>query len=113
MRITTPYLYLAAFDSNTHGERGLSEGEGLYKVNTTTKETLKWVEKGCSAGEPVFVAAPSAIREDEGVVLAVVLDHAHHDSFLLVLDAGSFKEIARARAPHLIPNGFHGQYFQL
>ena len=30
----------------------------------------------------------------------------------LVLDAGSFEEIARADAPHHIPFGFHGQYFR-
>jgi carotenoid cleavage dioxygenase-like enzyme len=28
-----------------------------------------------------------------------------------VLDAASFEEIARARAPHHIPFGFHGQFF--
>ena len=33
-------------------------------------------------------------------------------SFLLVLDAGSFEELARAEAPHHIPFGFHGQYFR-
>ena len=33
-------------------------------------------------------------------------------SFLLVLDAGSFEEVARAEAPHHIPFGFHGQYFR-
>ena len=33
-------------------------------------------------------------------------------SFLLVLDAQSFEERARAEAPHHIPFGFHGQYFR-
>lgn len=32
-------------------------------------------------------------------------------SFLLVLDAQSFTEIARAETPNLIPFHFHGQYF--
>ena len=32
-------------------------------------------------------------------------------SFLLVLDAESFAERARAEVPHHIPFGFHGQFF--
>jgi len=60
----------------------------------------------------VFVAAPNALEEDDGVVLALILDHIHNDSFLLILDGKSFKELGRARAPHLIPSGFHGQYFE-
>ncbi|MDQ5832550.1 MAG: carotenoid oxygenase family protein, partial [Actinomycetota bacterium] len=47
-----------------------------------------------------------------GVVLSVVLDTAAARSFLLVLDAGSFEELARAEAPHHIPFGFHGQYMR-
>jgi carotenoid cleavage dioxygenase-like enzyme len=46
------------------------------------------------------------------VVLSVVLDASAGHSFLLVLDASSFEEIARADAPHHIPFGFHGQYFR-
>ena len=50
--------------------------------------------------------------EDGGVVLSVVLDATAGRSFLLVLDAGSFEELARADAPHHIPFGFHGQYLR-
>lgn len=99
------YVYVASF----HDQKK----DGLSKVNTETKEVLTWSEKGCSPGEPIFVAAPQAKEEDEGVVLAVVLDSIHNDSFLLILDGKSFQEIGRARAPHLIPTGLHGQYFQL
>lgn len=105
------YLYLAGFNDEANDKKELLNGKGLYKVNTTTKEVLEWSEKGCSAGEPVFVATPDALDEEDGVVLAVILDHFHNDSFLLILDGKSFKEIGRARAPHLIPSGFHGQYF--
>ena len=55
---------------------------------------------------------PGRDGEDDGVVLSVVLDTNAGRSFLLVLDAGSFEEIARAEAPHHIPFGFHGQYFR-
>jgi carotenoid cleavage dioxygenase-like enzyme len=77
-------------------------GDGTRKV---------WSEPGCYPGEPVFVRRPEADEEDGGVVLSVVLDATAGRSFLLVLDAGSFEERARAEAPHHIPFGFHGQYF--
>jgi carotenoid cleavage dioxygenase-like enzyme len=32
-------------------------------------------------------------------------------SFLLVLDAATLQEIARAETPHAIPFHFHGNYF--
>jgi carotenoid cleavage dioxygenase-like enzyme len=57
------------------------------------------------------VAAPDAEGEDTGVLLSVVLDGDRGSSFLLVLDATTFIELARAQAPHAVPFGFHGQYF--
>jgi carotenoid cleavage dioxygenase-like enzyme len=105
------YLYLAGFNGVANDKKEMLDGEGLYKINVTTKEILEWSEKGCSSGEPVFVSTPGALEEDDGVVLALILDHIHDDSFLLILDGKSFKELGRARAPHLIPEGFHGQYF--
>ena len=58
----------------------------------------------------MFVAAPEAAAEDEGVLLSVVLDGRTGNSFLLVLDARSLDEMARAEVPHHIPFGFHGQF---
>ncbi len=101
------FVYLTVY----HDPNDLLERGGVCKLNTTTQTSLEWSEKGCSAGEPVFVAAPDAKEEDEGVVLAVIHDHIHNDSFLLILDGQSFKELGRARAPHYTPLGLHGQYF--
>jgi carotenoid cleavage dioxygenase-like enzyme len=41
----------------------------------------------------------------------VVLNGAENYWYLLVLDAHSFREIARARLPHVMPFGFHGAFF--
>ena len=51
------------------------------------------------------------VEEGEGVLLSVVLDARRGSSFLLVLDAHSLAEIARAECPHHIPFSFHGNFF--
>lgn len=82
----------------------------LAKADVRTKQTQCWFEEDCYPGEAIFVAAPGATKEDEGVLLSVVLDGKKGTSFLLVLDAASFQEIARAEVPHHIPFSFHGMY---
>ena len=84
----------------------------LVKVDVRDGTRREWSADGCYPGEPVFVREPGTEAEDAGVVLSVVLDANAGRSFLLVLDAGSFEELARAEAPHHIPFGFHGQYFR-
>jgi beta,beta-carotene 9',10'-dioxygenase len=84
----------------------------LVKIDVGGGEARDWSEPGSYPGEPVFVPAPQPNRaEDEGVLLSVVLDSRDSTSFLLVLDAGSLEELGRARVPHHVPFGFHGQYF--
>jgi carotenoid cleavage dioxygenase-like enzyme len=85
----------------------------LVKLDVTTGATLTWSEPGRYPGEPVFVPSPDGGRtQDAGVVLSVGLDVAARSSFLLVLDAGTFEELARAEVPHAIPFDFHGLYTQ-
>ena len=93
-----------------------ASGEGwfdqLVKIDVSDGSRSVWSAPGCYPGEPIFVREPGAQAEDGGVVLSVVLDATAERSFLLVLDAGSFEELARAEAPHHIPFGFHGQYLR-
>jgi beta,beta-carotene 9',10'-dioxygenase len=95
---------------------GVSDGpdsgwlEQIVKADVAERRTAVWEEPGSYPGEPVFVAAPDAEAEDEGVLLSVVLNGERGNSFLLVLDARSLDELARAEVPHHIPFGFHGQY---
>jgi beta,beta-carotene 9',10'-dioxygenase len=84
----------------------------LVKVDVREGTRREWSAPDCYPGEPIFVGRPGDDSEDGGVVLSVVLDAAAGRSFLLVLDAGSFEELARAEAPHHIPFGFHGQYLR-
>ena len=83
----------------------------LVKVDVQNQATKTWYQEACYPGEPVFVAAPDAKKEDDGVLLSVVLNGQKGNSFLLILSAETFEEIARAEVPQHIPFGFHGQYF--
>jgi len=84
--------------------------EDIVKIDTHDGSSRSWSEAGAYAGEPVFVRRPDGSREDDGVLLSVVLDAAAERSFMLVLDASDLQEIARAEVPHHIPFGFHGQF---
>ena len=84
--------------------------DALTKLDVTDGSVRKWSEDGCHPGEPVFVPAPDARSEDDGVILSVVLDAPRELSFLLVLDAASLGELGRAEAPMRLPFGFHAQY---
>ena len=82
----------------------------IVKADVVERRASTWREDGCYPGEPVFVASSEAADEDGGVLLSIVLDARKGNSFLLVLDAGSLDELARAEVPHHIPFGFHGQF---
>jgi carotenoid cleavage dioxygenase-like enzyme len=83
----------------------------LVKIDPETGAVTTWYEDGCFPGEPVFVPHPEGTAENAGLVLSVVLDAAADTSFLLVLDAATYAEVARATVPHAIPFGFHGRFF--
>lgn len=85
--------------------------DSIVKIDVLSGETRTWWKEHCYPGEPVFVPSPGRTVEGEGVLLSIVLDARRGRSYLLVLDAVSLAEIARAECPHHIPFGFHGNYF--
>jgi beta,beta-carotene 9',10'-dioxygenase len=84
----------------------------LAKIDVSDGSFDVWQEPGCYPSEPVFVRDPDGDAEDSGVALSVVLDTSSGRSFMLVLDAQTWQEIARAEAPQHVPFGFHGQFFR-
>ncbi|PSQ52278.1 beta-carotene 15,15'-monooxygenase [Halobacteriales archaeon SW_12_67_38] len=108
-RNTRPYRYVYGVSNR---ERPPADFQNqLVKVDVGTRTTRTWSEPDAYPGEPLFVPAPEG-QEDEGVVLSVVLDARAERSFLVVLDAATFAERARAPTPHPIPFGFHGQFYR-
>lgn len=83
----------------------------LVKINLKTGASLTWSEDGCYAGAPTFVANPKAHKEDDGVITSVVFDSIAQRSFLLIIDAKNFTELARATVPHHIPLGLMSQFY--
>jgi carotenoid cleavage dioxygenase-like enzyme len=103
-----PYRYTYGISSND----AASWPNVLAKVDVSDGSFDLWHEPGCYPSEPVFVRDPAGTAEDDGVALSVVLDSASGRSFMLVLDARTWQERARAEAPQHVPFGFHGQFFQ-
>lgn len=88
--------------------------DALIKLDVQGKEQVAvWEESCTSPSEPIFVPNPDANdeREDDGIVLSVILDQKPKRSFLLVLDGITFKELARAYLPVHIPLSFHGNFY--
>jgi beta,beta-carotene 9',10'-dioxygenase len=106
---TQPYRYVYGNGPGPDWDEGGFVGT-IQKADLSDGATREWSEPGCHPGEPVFVAAPDAREEDDGILMSLVLDARDQVSFLLVLDARDLGEIARARGPHAIPFGFHGQF---
>jgi len=82
----------------------------LARVSVPGGDAVTWSEPGTFPGEPILVCAPGD-ADAEGVVLSVVLDPEGDRSFLVVLDATTMDELARAPLPHRLPYGFHGQFY--
>jgi beta,beta-carotene 9',10'-dioxygenase len=102
--------YRAVYGTSAGDRAGRDFFDRLGKLDTATGRTWTWREDGCYPGEPVFVPSPGAQDEEDGVLLSVVLDARSGRSFLLVLDAPTVTELARAEVPHAIPFGFHGRF---
>jgi carotenoid cleavage dioxygenase-like enzyme len=110
-RYNTDASYQVVYASSIHPQDRRGFYNQIVKANLGTHTVQSWYQPGCYPGEPVFVGRPGRSAEEDGVVLSVVLDAARGKSFLLVLDAGSFEEIARAEVPQAILFGYHGEYF--
>ncbi len=85
--------------------------DNLVKVDMQTGAVLTWQKDNHWPTEPIFVADPNSAREDDGVVMSIVLgvdDATKPYSYLLVLNATDFTELATAVMPVALPYTSHG-----
>ncbi|KAL0933655.1 retinal pigment epithelial membrane family protein [Colletotrichum truncatum] len=86
----------------------------LAKSDWKTGTFKRWQPKNgesCPC-EPVFVQRPGATKEDDGVVLTIVIDREGMHSILIALDGTTFEEIARADMPQVYGLGPHGSFVE-
>ena len=83
----------------------------IAKLDIERGEADVWAHDAAYPGEPIFVAAPEGLHEDSGALLSIVLDAERRSSYLLVLDAETMQEHARAYVSHHIPFGVHGEFY--
>lgn len=100
-----PYRYLYGISADRASSLFYDR---LIKLEVDTDQAMWWHQEGYFPGEPVFVADPRSDQEDGGVLLSLVLAAEEGRSFLLVLDAQTMRELARATLPMVVPHGFHG-----
>ncbi|KAF8251546.1 putative dioxygenase [Wilcoxina mikolae CBS 423.85] len=87
--------------------------DAIIKFDSVKAEHKIWEQHAHTPGEAIFVPDPEAEegdKEDAGVLLSVVLNGITGVSYLLVLDAESMKEVARAEMKKALPFGFHGAF---
>ncbi|XP_063893598.1 carotenoid isomerooxygenase [Helicoverpa armigera] len=105
-----PYRYFYAISSDVDAENpGM-----LIKVDTKTGETKTWCTPNGYPSEPIFVPAPNAKDEDDGVLLSALVwgGEKTQSVALLVLDAKTMKELARTTfdTPSPAPKCLHGWF---
>lgn len=97
------------------GNSGLAESGFNCVVKRdlqTGKTEFQDVGGGKMPGEPVFVPRSANSAEDDGWVLSVWFDPSVNSSEMVIQDARDFsgRPVARVKAPHRVPFGFHGNW---
>ncbi|XP_039997733.1 beta-carotene oxygenase 1, like isoform X2 [Xiphias gladius] len=83
----------------------------IAKIDIVARKHIEWHQEGCYPSEPVFVASPGAVEEDDGVILSSVISTDPSISpFMLVLNAKNLEEVARASIPANVHMDLHGHF---
>lgn len=111
-----PYRFAYGIHSDAEDPKvsATSFADSIIKIDVTTGTSKVWKDGNHVPGEPIFVARPRTaadgdgeLGEDAGVLLTVALDASKGTSALVVIDAESMEEVARAEMTIPFPFGFH------
>ncbi|XP_076143131.1 beta,beta-carotene 15,15'-dioxygenase [Alosa pseudoharengus] len=81
----------------------------IAKVDIVTRTHKEWSSEECYPSEPIFVASPGAVEEDDGVLLSSIVSlNPAKNPFMLILDAKTMEEIARAEVDASFHMDLHG-----
>lgn len=110
-RVGRPYRYV--YMGAAHGNTGNAPLQAILKIDLESgaKELWSAAPRGF-VSEPIFVERPDATNEDDGWLIALVYDAAHHRSDVVILDASDLNKgaIARLHLKHHVPYGLHGSF---
>lgn len=90
------YRYCYGFSGHYKGNEDFLDWAIVKQDVQTGKGNAVWYEEYSYPGEPVFIHDPQSSKEDGGVLLSSVYDSRKKENYLLVLDAETMKEVARA-----------------
>ena len=90
------------------GATAAGDGQDVVGIDCESGVVRRFGEPGYVFGEPIFVSAPNAKAEDEGVILTVGSNG--QTSMLAVLDARSLDVHGLVHLDFPIPLGFHGSF---
>ena len=62
--------------------------------------------------EPRFIANPNGVREDDGMLLSLVLDGNVGRSYVGLFDAKDLSVVSKAWLPTATPFTLHGHFFE-
>ncbi|BBN18630.1 hypothetical protein MPTK1_8g04090 [Marchantia polymorpha subsp. ruderalis] len=110
------YIYACSEDLEASKAVGYPMFKKLVKIDVSPAGNhmaiFHDVGENSFCSEPVFVARPGSLQEDDGWIVTYVHNESTNVSDMIIVDAQRFEEkpVARIRLPHRVPYGFHGAY---
>ena len=110
-KVGQPYRYL--YTGAAYAPQGNAPLQAILKLDLSSGSRQVWsaAPQGF-VSEPVFVPLSGGALEDDGWLLTLVYDSAHHRSDLVILDARDLNlgPVARLHLKHHVPYGLHGSF---
>lgn len=87
---------------------------GITKTNLRdASQSMKWnAPKNHFPNEPIFIEFSNTVKEDDGILVIVVLDAEQNRSYISYIDARSMTEIGKSYLPGIVPFDVHGKWLK-